>query len=65
MNFKSYFICVLAFIAFVPIQIFSQDWDDEDDFYVSRRKGLEYGINLGVYRAHPKSSIFYNGAGWF
>jgi len=64
MNFKSYFICVLAFIAFMPIQILSQDWDD-DDFYVSRRKGLEYGINLGVYRAHPESSVFYNGAGWY
>jgi hypothetical protein len=49
----------------MPIQVFSQDWDDDDDFFVSRRQGLEYGINIGVYRAHHNSSIFYNGAGWF
>ena len=66
MNFKTSFIFAVAFMAFMPVTLLSQNWDeDEDEFYVPRRQGLEYGINLGVYRAHPNSSQFYNGAGWF
>ena len=49
----------------LPFTSFSQNWDDEDGFYVSTRQGLEFGVNLGVYRAHPNSSSFYVGDGWF
>ena len=65
MNLKIPFIFAIIFFGLTPITIVSQDWDDDDDFYVPRRQGLEYGVNLGVYRAHPNSSQFYNGAGWF
>ena len=65
MNFKTSFIFAVAFWAFVPVTLLSQNWDDDDDFYVPRRQGLEYGINLGVYQANQNSSAFYNGAGWY
>ena len=65
MNLKISFIFAIVFFGLTPITIVSQDWDDDDDFYIPRRQGLEYGVNLGVYRAHPNSSQFYNGAGWF
>ena len=67
MNFKITFVVAIGFWACMPVTLLSQNWDDDDDddFYVPRRQGLEYGINLGVYRAHPNSSQFYNGAGWY
>ena len=54
----------MAFLTFMPVTILSQNWDDDDeDYYVSRRKGLEFGLNIGVYQANHKSANFYNGAG--
>ena len=55
----------MLFAMSMPFTSFSQNWDDDDDYYVPSRQGMEFGVNLGVYRAHPNSSIFYNGAGWF
>jgi hypothetical protein len=55
---------VMAFLTFMPVTILSQNSDDDDeDYYVSRRKGLEFGLNIGVYQANHKSANFYNGAG--
>ena len=46
----------------------AQSWDD-DEVYVSRRQGLEFGINMGVYLANNNpvttSANFYNGDGWY
>ena len=69
MKIKSITLCSLLlamlFAMSMPFMSFSQNWDDDDDYYVPSRQGMEFGVNLGVYRAHPNSSIFYNGAGWF
>ena len=43
----------------------AQHWEDEPDHYVSRRSGLEFGLNMGVYQANHESSVFYNGDGWY
>ena len=65
MKIQSVLFFAMSLSLFLPFTGFSQDWDDEDDFYVPTRKGMEFGVNLGVYRAHPNSSVFYNGAGWY
>ena len=58
MNFKSIILLILVFSA---ATVHAQ-WDDEDS-YVSRRQGIEFGVNFGVYNANDKSAIFYDGYG--
>jgi hypothetical protein len=65
MKIKSIVFFVLSLALSLPFTSFSQNWDDEDDFYVSTREGIEFGVNLGVYRAHPNSSSFYVGDGYY
>jgi hypothetical protein len=53
-----------AALVFIPLLLTAdaqQDWDD--DAYVPRRKGIEFAMNIGVYRANHKSAVFYNGTG--
>jgi|TARA_B110000116_G_C16779649_1_gene557609 hypothetical protein len=61
---------LFAFLA-ISTQLYSvsaQSWDD-DEVYVSRRQGLEFGINMGVYLANNNpvttSANFYNGDGYY
>jgi hypothetical protein len=65
MKIKSIVFFVLSLAVSLPFTSFSQNWDEEDDFYVSTREGIEFGVNLGVYRAHPNSSSFYVGDGYY
>ena len=37
--------------------------DDDDDYSYASREGLEFGVNIGVYRGFPQASYFYDGAG--
>ena len=37
--------------------------DDDDDYSYASREGLEFGVNLGVYRGFPQAAYFYDGAG--
>ena len=37
--------------------------DDDDDYSYSSREGLEFGVNIGVYRGFPQAAYFYDGAG--
>jgi len=37
--------------------------DDDDDSSYASREGLEFGVNIGVYRGFPQASYFYDGAG--
>ncbi|PCJ82258.1 MAG: hypothetical protein COA49_01815 [Bacteroidetes bacterium] len=59
------FLSFLTFLLFItPLISTAQSWDDEDS-YIPSRQGVEFGVNIGVYRAHPNSTVFYNGAGWY
>ena len=63
-------ISLTVIIAFLSISVApAQHWLEEDEGYVSRRKGLEFGVNMGVYMANnnqmTSSSIFYNGSGYY
>lgn len=60
MNFKSTILIILGCSA---ATVHAQ-WDDEES-YVSRRKGIEFGVNMGIYNANDKSALFYNGDGWY
>lgn len=59
MNFKT---AILLVLGVSTIEVNAQ-W--EEDSYVPRRKGLEFGVNMGVYNANDKSALFYNGDGWY
>jgi len=59
-NFKSTILIILGCSA---ATVHAQ-WDDEES-YVSRRKGIEFGVNMGIYNANDKSALFYNGDGWY
>lgn len=37
--------------------------DDDDDYSYASREGLEFGVNIGVYRGFPQAAYFYDGAG--
>jgi len=37
--------------------------DDDDDYSYATREGLEFGVNIGVYRGFPQAAYFYDGAG--
>ena len=37
--------------------------EDEDEQAYSEREGLEFGLNIGVYRGFPAAAFFYDGAG--
>ncbi len=37
--------------------------DDDDDYSYSSREGLEFGVNIGVYRGFPQAAYFFDGAG--
>lgn len=37
--------------------------DDDDDYSYASREGLEFGVNIGVYRGFPRAAYFYDGAG--
>lgn len=37
--------------------------DDDDDYSYASREGLEFGVNIGVYRGFPEAAYFYDGAG--
>ena len=37
--------------------------DDDDDYSYASREGLEFGVNIGVYRGFPLAAYFYDGAG--
>jgi hypothetical protein len=57
---------ILAILALSSLtSAIAQHWEDEPDHYVSRRSGLEFGLNMGVYQANHSSALFYNGGGWF
>ncbi|MEC7950958.1 MAG: hypothetical protein VX190_06330, partial [Bacteroidota bacterium] len=36
---------------------------DDDDYSYASREGLEFGVNIGVYRGFPQAAYFYDGAG--
>ncbi|MBF49453.1 MAG: hypothetical protein CL839_01900 [Crocinitomicaceae bacterium] len=36
--------------------------DDDDDYSYSSREGLEFGVNIGVYRGFPQAAYFFDGA---
>jgi hypothetical protein len=59
-NFKSTILIILGCSA---ATVHAQ-WDDEES-YASRRKGIEFGVNMGIYNANDKSALFYNGDGWY
>ncbi|MBM55979.1 MAG: hypothetical protein CMB32_05425 [Euryarchaeota archaeon] len=48
---------------------FAQDWLDEEEGWGPRRRGIEFGLNMGVYQAnnglYTSSANFYNGDGYF
>ena len=66
MKFRSQ---LLIFLAIASNSVFAQSWSDEGDYYESRRKGLEFALNMGVYQANNElyysSANFYNGDGWY
>ena len=37
--------------------------DEDDDYSYASREGLEFGVNIGVYRGFPEAAYFYDGAG--
>ena len=37
--------------------------DDDDDYSYASREGLEFGVNIGVYRGFAQAAYFYDGAG--
>ena len=37
--------------------------DDDDDYSYASREGVEFGVNIGVYRGFPEAAYFYDGAG--
>ena len=37
--------------------------DDDDDYSYASREGLEFGVNIGVYRGFPQAAYFFDGAG--
>jgi hypothetical protein len=65
---KQVFLFAVFAISTLFISVSAQDWDD-DEVYVSRRQGLEFGINMGVYLANNNpvttSANFYNGDGYY
>ncbi|HCL46682.1 MAG TPA: hypothetical protein DHW55_05420 [Flavobacteriales bacterium] len=36
--------------------------DDDDDYSYASREGLEFGVNIGVYRGFPQAAYFFDGA---
>lgn len=38
-------------------------YGDDDDYTYATREGVEFGVNIGVYRGFPLSAYFYDGAG--
>jgi hypothetical protein len=60
----SVLVLTLLVLSTIPSAL-AQHWDEEPDHYVSRRSGLEFGLNMGVYQANHESAIFYNGGGWY
>jgi len=61
------------FLAFLVtsttfFSVSAQSWDDEE-VYVSRRQGLEFGVNMGAYLPNNSpastSANFYNGDGYY
>lgn len=38
-------------------------YGDDDDYSYASREGLEFGVNIGVYRGFPQAAYFYDGAG--
>ena len=51
-------------LAWVPALLSGQMrvYSDDDYSYASR-EGLEFGVNIGVYRGFPQAAYFYDGAG--
>ena len=57
---------VLGSLLLAPMVAFGQMrvyGDDDDDYSYDSREGLEFGVNIGVYRGFPQAAYFYDGAG--
>ncbi|HIB77802.1 MAG TPA: hypothetical protein EYO58_09365 [Flavobacteriales bacterium] len=65
MNSKIILSFITIMLSAAPFVSTAQSWDDDDEFYIPSRQGLEFGVNIGVYKAHQNSTVFYNGAGWY
>ena len=38
-------------------------YSDEEDYTYESREGVEFGLNIGVYRGYPLAAYFYDGSG--
>ena len=57
---------VLGSLLLAPMVAFGQMrvyGNDDDDYSYDSREGLEFGVNIGVYRGFPQAAYFYDGAG--
>lgn len=52
-------------LAWAPALVSAQMrvYGDDDDYSYASREGLEFGVNIGVYRGFPQAAYFYDGAG--
>ena len=47
----------------LPLNAQMTVYGDDDDYTYASREGLEFGVNIGVYRGFPQAAYFYDGAG--
>lgn len=57
-------LCAIALTALAGTALGQMRvYGDEEDWEYAEREGIEFGVNIGVYRGFPQAAFFYDGAG--